>query len=51
MPWFTVFDLTVVKLDDELPTEGYNRKNSHHLHKNMRYSIKKEEPKQAEDKP
>lgn len=42
MPMFTVFDLDVVRLDDELPTEGYNRKTHHHLHKDMRYSVKKD---------
>lgn len=40
MPMFTVFDLEVVKLDDELPTEGFNRKTHHHLHKDMRYTVK-----------
>lgn len=41
MPWFSVFDLSVVKLDDELPTKGYHRTSHHHLHDNMRYSVKK----------
>ena len=42
MPMFTVFELEVVRQFDELPTEGYNRKGHHHLHKNVRYSINTE---------
>ena len=44
MPWFTVFDISVVRLNDELPTDGHNRKSHHHLHNDMRYTVKKDEP-------
>lgn len=40
MPWFTAFDINVVKQIDELPTQGQNRQGHHHLHENMRYSVK-----------
>ena len=40
MPQFSVFDLTIVSIDDELPTMGYHRSGHHHLHSNMRYSVK-----------
>ena len=40
MPWFSVFDLNILKLEDELPTKGHHRSSHHHLHEHMRYSVK-----------
>ena len=42
MPMFQVFEVEVVRQYDSLPTDGYNRKSHHHLHKDMRYSLKKD---------
>ena len=49
MPWFTVFDITVVRQIDELPTDERNRKSHHHLHKDVRYSINKDPIKNQEE--
>lgn len=46
MPWFTVFEIEVVKQIDELPTAGYNRQGHHHLHRDGRYKVKTDD---AED--
>ena len=32
MPWFTTFEIEVVKEVDELPTDNANRKRHHHTH-------------------
>ena len=50
MPWFTVFDITMVKQIDELPTDNRNRKSHHHLHKDVRYSITQEPHKEQVSK-
>ena len=49
MPWFTVFDITVVRQIDELPIDERNRKSHHHLHKDVRYSINKDPIKNQEE--
>ena len=39
MPWFTTFEIEVVREVDELPTDNSNRKRHHHQHKDIRYSV------------
>ena len=38
MPTFSVFELEVIKVDDDLATDLYARKSHHHVHKEGRYS-------------